>query len=285
MNVSLPLRDHTAAYIQWQGTHRTPLTPLSAYESQGVAVYRSGLPTRGFQSSIGGGWGYGKGTSYGRSISTEKGTSYGVSGKITSALLGSYQLDDLDQRVGFSQFQFGGNYRRYFRVPWFDDHVLAASLAGGGTIGDRTRYGSYRLGGNFGRGGIYSLPEEYRSLRGFNPAASYGDWYYLGSLEYRLPLWWIDRGVGTIPFFAKYLAATAYLDAGRAFNELPNGGEDQEPLFASTLVGAGAEIRGRAIIGYGINAAMRVGYGFSVRGNGIPLGSLDGLYVRFDTGF
>ncbi|MEC9389658.1 MAG: hypothetical protein VX944_06245 [Myxococcota bacterium] len=285
VNVSLPLRDYTAAYIQWQGTHRTPLTPLSAYESQGVAVYRSGLPTRGFQSSIGGGWGYGKGTSYGRSISTEKGTSYGVSGKITSALLGSYQLDDLDQRVGFSQFQFGGNYRRYFRVPWFDDHVLAASLAGGGTIGDRTRYGSYRLGGNFGRGGIYSLPEEYRSLRGFNPAASYGDWYYLGSLEYRLPLWWIDRGVGTIPFFAKYLAATAYLDAGRAFNELPNGGEDQEPLFASTLVGAGAEIRGRAIIGYGINAAVRVGYGFSVRGNGIPLGSLDGLYVRFDTGF
>ena len=104
-------------------------------------------------------------------------------------------------------------------------------------------------------------------------------------MEYRLPLWWIDRGVGTIPFFAKYISATAYLDAGRAFNELPNGSEDQEPIFASTLVGAGAEIRGRAIIGYGINAAMRLGYGFAVRGAGIPFGSTDGLYIRFDTGF
>jgi Tol biopolymer transport system component len=285
LSASFPLKSNTAAYLQWQGVHRTPLTPLSAYESQGVQIYRAGLPTRGFQSSIGGGWGYGKGTSYGRAISTEKGTAYGVSGKLTSALLGSYQLDDLDQRVGFSQFQFGGNYRRYLRVPWFDDHVFAASIAGGGTVGDRTRYGSYRLGGNFGQGGIYSLPEEYRSLRGFRPASSYGDWYYLSSLEYRLPLWWIDRGVGTIPFFAKYISATAYMDAGYAFNDLPDGSDDQDPILASTLVGAGAEIRGRAIIGYGINAAMRLGYGFALRGDGIPFGSIDGLYVRFDTGF
>jgi hypothetical protein len=162
---------------------------------------------------------------------------------------------------------------------------LAASFAGGGSVGDKTRYGSYRLGGNFGQGGIYSLPEEYRSLRGFRPASSYGDWYYLSSFEYRLPLWWIDRGVGTIPFFAKYISATAYMDAGYAFNELPNGSDDQAPIFSSTLVGAGAEIRGRAIIGYGINASMRLGYGFAVRGPGIPFGSIDGLYVRFDTGF
>jgi len=285
ISVAFPLETNTAAYLQWQGTHRTPLTPLDAYESQGVRIYRSGLPTRGFQSSIGGGWGYGKGSTYGRSISVEKGVSYGVSGKMTSALLGSYQLDDVDQRVPFSQFQFGGNYRRYLQIPWFDDHVFAASFAGGGSVGDKTRYGSYRLGGNFGQGGIYSLPEEYRSLRGFRPASSYGDWYYLSSFEYRLPLWWIDRGVGTIPFFAKYISATAYMDAGYAFNELPNGSDDQAPIFSSTLVGAGAEIRGRAIIGYGINASMRLGYGFAVRGPGIPFGSTDGLYVRFDTGF
>ena len=163
--------------------------------------------------------------------------------------------------------------------------MVATSLAAGGTVGDRTRYGSYRLGGNFGQGGIYSLPEEYRSLRGFRPAAVYGDWYYLASMEYRLPLWWIDRGVGTIPFFARYIAATAFLDAGNAFNELPSGSADQAPPFQQTLVGAGAEIRGRAIIGYGINAVARLGYGFALRGPGIPFGSADGLYIRFDTGF
>jgi hypothetical protein len=285
LSVAFPTKEHSAAYVQWRGTHRTPLTPLSHYEARGIDIYRPNLPTRGFQSAIGAGWGYGKGVSYGRAISTEKGQAYGVSSRLTSSMLGSYQLDENDVRIPFSQFQFGGNYRKYLTVPWFDDHVVATSLAAGGTIGDRTRYGSYRLGGNFGQGGIYSLPEEYRSLRGFRPAAVYGDWYYLATMEYRLPLWWIDRGVGTIPFFARYIAATAFLDAGNAFNDLPDGNAEQAPPFQQTLVGAGAEIRARAIIGYGINAVARLGYGFALRGPGIPIGSAEGLYIRFDTGF
>jgi len=285
LSVSFPMDDYTAGYVQWQGTHRTPLVPLDAYAAKGINIYRAGLPTRGFQSAIGGGWGYSKGSSYGRAVSVEKGTSYGVSGKFTSKYLGSYQLDDLDQAIPFSQFQFGGEYRKYLTIPWFDDHVLAGKLAGGGAIGDRTRYGSYRLGGNFGQGGLYTLPEEYRSLRGFDPATVYGDWYYLSTLEYRMPVWWIDRGVGTIPFYARYIAASAFLDAGYAFNALPDGGEDQDPIIPNTLVGAGAELRGTAIIGYGVSATMRMGYAFALRGPGIPLGSIDGMYIRFDAGF
>jgi len=50
-------------------------------------------------------------------------------------------------------------------------------------------------------------------------------------------------------------------------------------------VGSGLEIRGSAIIGYGMSLTMRLGYGFAVRGPGVPLGSPDGIYLRFDTGF
>ena len=114
----------------------------------------------------------------------------------------------------------------------------------------------------------------------------YGDWYYLGSVEYRMPLWWIDRGIGTIPFFARYFSLAAFLDAGNAFNELPSGSqEEQEPILSQTLMGSGLEIRGSAIIGYGVSLNMRLGYAFAVRGPGIPLGSADGIYLRFDTGF
>ena len=100
-----------------------------------------------------------------------------------------------------------------------------------------------------------------------------------------MPVWWIDRGVGTIPFFARYISATAFLDAGYAFNNLPGGTDAQDTILPNTLVGAGAELRGTAIIGYGVSATARMGYAFAVRGPGIPIGSLDGLYIRFDTGF
>ncbi len=286
LNMALPMSDQGVTYLRWEGTHRGPLQPLSDIDAQGAPVYRQAIPLRGFLSSIGGGWGKGRGTAYGRAVSVERGSYYGLSGKVTSKHLGSYRLDELDQRQPFSQFQFGGKYRRFTPVPWFDDHVVSLSLSGGGSVGDRTRFGSYRLGGNFGVGGIYTLPEEYRPLRGFFPATVYGDWYYLGSAEYRMPLWWIDRGVGTIPFFARYFSLAAFVDAGNAFNELPNGDEEQqEPILSQTLVGSGLEIRGSAIIGYGMSLTMRLGYGFAVRGPGVPLGSPDGIYLRFDTGF
>ena len=218
LNMAMPLNDQGVAYLRWQGTQREPLTPLAEIDAQGSPVYRQAIPLRGFMSSIGGGWGKGRGSAYGRAISIERGTYYSVSGKLTSKHLGSYTLDELDQRTPFSQFQFGGTYRRFTSVPWLDDHVISTSLSGGGTVGDRTRFGSYRLGGNFGIGGLYTLPEEYRPLRGFFPGTVYGDWYYLGSVEYRMPLWWIDRGIGTIPFFARYFSLAAFLDAGNAFN-------------------------------------------------------------------
>jgi hypothetical protein len=50
-------------------------------------------------------------------------------------------------------------------------------------------------------------------------------------------------------------------------------------------MGAGAELRGSAIIGYGVSATMRLGYAFAVRGPGIPIGSPNGMYIRFDAGF
>ena len=285
LNVSMPLGGASIAYVKWAGLKRSPLVPLSHYEKDGERVYRPGIPTRGYFSSIGAGWGKGKGTAYGRAVSVEKGTYYSVSSKMTSSYLGSTILDEEDNPKAFSQLQFGAEFRRYVPMPWLDNHVFSAKFSGGGTIGDRNRFGSFRLGGNFGLGGLYTLPSEYRPLRGFEPGTVYGDWYYLASFEYLLPLWWIDRGVGTVPLFARYFALAPFLDAGHAFDALPNGDEDQEPMLPNTLVGTGMELRGAAIIGYGVSLTMRVGYGFALRGPGVPFGSPNGLYVRFDTGF
>ena len=48
------------------------------------------------------------------------------------------------------------------------------------------------LGGSFGERGTTPFQMNGEPLRGFDPASVSGDGYYLGAVEYRLPLWWID---------------------------------------------------------------------------------------------
>jgi hypothetical protein len=144
------------------------------------------------------------------------------------------------------------------------------------------RYGSFRLGGSWGESAYYTLPDEVRSLRGFPFASAYGDGFYLGSMEYRLPLWRIDRGVSTIPFFARYISAAAFVDIGNAFDDAGELGS----ALPETLVGAGAEIKGTAIMGWGIPLSGRIGYAFAVHGSGgYELGSPYGLYLRLGSSF
>lgn len=272
--VSWPLSETRSVFARWTGSLHSPLDDIDA------TVYRSLLPTRGFLSSVGGGWRYAKGKSYELSISPEDARVVSLVGEVYSPLLGAYILDDNDQRVPFQQVRLTAEWREYRTVPFLSNHVLALKLAGGGTVGDGQRYGSFRLGGSFGESGYYTLPEEWRALRGFAPASVYGDAFYLGSAEYRLPLFRLDRGVSTIPAFGRTLSATAFVDAGNAADEL-NG-----DAIAGTRVGAGGELRGTAVLGWGVGVSARVGYAFAVRGSdGIPLGSTDGFYAWLGSSF
>jgi hypothetical protein len=208
------------------------------------------VPTRGFLSSIGGGWRYAKGTSYAKSISPEDAEVISIVGKYTSPYLGSYVLDDENQAQPFEQFQLTGEVREYRTAPWIPNHVIAGKLAVGASFGTR-RYGSYQLGGSFGESSAYTLPDEWRALRGFPASTAVGDWYYLGSLEYRLPLAYIDRGVGTIPFFARYLSAAAFVDAGNASSPREGLGAPSDTWSepgqscVARRSSAGATVRGR----------------------------------------
>jgi WD40-like Beta Propeller Repeat len=272
--VSWPLDETKSVFARWTGSLHSPLDEIDA------DVYRSLLPTRGFLSSVGGGWRYAKGKSYELSISPEDARVISLVGEVYSPLLGAYILDDTDQRVSFQQVRLTAEWREYQTVPFFANHVLAIKLAGGSTLGDGQRYGSFRLGGSFGESGYYTLPEEWRALRGFAPASVYGDNFYLGSAEYRLPIFRLDRGVSTIPAFGRTLSAAAFVDAGNATDEL------NADAIIGTRVGTGAELRGSAVLGWGVGVSARVGYAFAVRGDdGIPFGSTDGFYAWLGSSF
>ncbi|MGC6508608.1 MAG: hypothetical protein ACON4U_09345 [Myxococcota bacterium] len=271
---SYALNGFRSIFGGWNGSLQRPwIAPESGIRNAGLPdnVYKPFLPTRGFLSSIGGGWRYVRGMSYARSISPENTRLVSLVGQIYSPYIGSWVLDDEDNYVPFSQLKFTADWREYRSLPWFKNHVFAFKLATGLSAGDSQRYGNFRLGGSFGDSGYFTLPDEWRSLRGYFPATDSGANYYLSAIEYRLPLVWIDRGYKALPVFVRNISAAAFIDAGAAY-------DTTEELSAPPLVGAGAELRSSLLVSWGGGISVRGGYAFGLTEGGIPLGSADGFY-------
>jgi hypothetical protein len=271
-SVAYPIDDRTSVSGFYTATLRSPLDPLPD------DVYLAALPTRGFFSSVGLGWRYSKGTAYALSISPEKSRSIAIGAEYTPSWLGSWTYDENGKVTAFNQLQATAEWREYVTNPWVANHVLAWKLAGGATVGDRFKYGSFRLGGDFTEGGITVVPSEWRSLRGYFPATDSGEWYWLGSTEYRFPIWNIDRGVGTFPVFLRNISGAVFADAGHAF-------DDAEGFAEVPLVGVGAELRLYTILSYGYGVYTRIGYGWGLTGAAIPFGDPDGFYATLGSSF
>ncbi len=273
-SVGYPLDPHSSVSAYWSGSLRTPRDAIPD------GTYLPALPTRGFFSSVGIGWRYSKGQSYTRSVSPEAARSLALGAELTPFFLGSYTFDDTGARVGFTQAQATVEWREYVTNPLIPNQVFAWKLSGGATLGDHFRYGSYRLGGSFSETGITVVPGEWRMLRGYYPASDSGEWYWLGSLEARFPIWNIDRGLGTLPFFLRYVSGALFVDSGNAFDDFTD-----TSALGQVLLGTGAELELYAIAGYGGGYIIRAGYGFAPRGDGIPIGDLGGAYLSFGASF
>jgi hypothetical protein len=273
VGVGYPLTERSAVSGSYSGTLRSSLDPLPADAAL------STVPTRGFFSTLAGGWRWSKGSATTLSISPEDARAVAFGAELTPAFLGSWTYDDAGARVPFNQAQATVEWREYRAVPFLPNHVVALKLSGGGTIGDRFKFGSFRLGGDFSESGITVVPGEWRMLRGFYPASDDGQWYWLGSGEYRFPIARIDRGVGTLPAFLRSVSGAVLIDAGNAFDD-PAG-----LALPETLVGTGAELRVDGIVGWGAGLYGRLGYAFGLNGPGKPLGSPAGLYAVLGSSF
>jgi hypothetical protein len=273
LSMSYPLTERSGVLAYYSAQLREPLDPLSA------DTYIPALPTRGFFSALGAGWSWGKGESYLLSISTEKGRYVAAGAEYTPSWLGSRMYDETNAIVSFNQLKLTGEWQEYHTNPWVPLHVVATKLSAGATAGDGFKYGSYRLGGSFSEGGLTVLPDEWRALRGFYPASDAGEWYWLGSAEYRLPIWRIERGWGTLPLWLQGVSGALFTDAGNAFDDTSEAGLSQ------SLVGVGAELRASFLFGYAWGMYGRLGYAFAALGDGIPLGSTDGLYLSLGSSF
>ncbi|MDL1871668.1 hypothetical protein FBR05_05640 [Deltaproteobacteria bacterium PRO3] len=206
-------------------------------------------PTLGNFSGFGMRYTWNRAAYYPASISLEGGPRLQINVEGTDQALGSSPNNE--------QLIIQGDLREYVPLP-LDGHVLAFRLAGGIAFGDRLLQGTFRLGSALGEGTLSAVTPRLFTLRGLPQITFAGERALLMSGEYRLPLVYPQRGLGTTPIHLNKLYMVFFADYGSVFN----GDID----FDNFLLGVGAELRGDFVIGYGLPITARLGYGIIVSG-------------------
>jgi hypothetical protein len=205
-------------------------------------------PASGILGSVHVGYSFSNATSTGYAISLEQGLRLVVGADLAQPAWGSE----------FTLTAFSGQLSAYFLMPWLRHHVFAVGLSGGTSAGSYAPYDYYYTGG------FVDAPvvDAYTSgvlqsgfvLRGYEPSQFYGPNYNLLNLEYRFPLWYIDRGLSTLPGFLRTLSGTAFLDWGGAYDTL-----DLRAPLQAYHVGVGGELWVHFSIIYVDDSMVRIG--------------------------
>lgn len=200
---------------------------------------------------------------YTNSISSEKGARLQLGVRLEDPLIGSE----------FQSVRFTGNFAAFVENPLFDRHVLALEGFAGYGVSNYEQRRLFGIGGlpatdlvldilnlNFGAGS---------ALRGFPLAPIVGDSIGEAHLEYRFPVWDVQRGIDTLPVFFGNLSAAPFVDAA-VISDNPDDWFDSGNQFASV----GAELRLEVVLGYAIGTTLRAGYGTAVAGEDSQAGYL-----------
>ncbi|MEQ1567246.1 MAG: hypothetical protein ABMA64_16515 [Myxococcota bacterium] len=268
--VSWPYRLRSTVFAQYSFTDRRPRFDLP------TNTYRPAVPFVGTVGALSGGYRYSWSEPTAYAISTEDGRLFSFVGSVRAPWLGSFDRDlDTGDRAPFSQVQLTAELREYRTVPYLDNHVVAVRAAAGASLGTTDFFGNYLLGGNIGDSGFLATPDEFRMVRGYPYAFDIGDLYWLAEGEYRLPLLRIERGARTLPFYARTVSGAVFVDVANAFVDPalgtgvpPTGRELLAAATEAPLVGVGAEVSFRMIVGWSSALTGRVGYGVGLTEGG-----------------
>jgi hypothetical protein len=273
--VSYPYTFRSSLFAQYSITRRDTWSALDP------DAYLPYLPVKGWFGGIQGGWRYAWSEQTAAAISTEDGRVFSVVGGVFQPWLGSFVQNADGTDSPLAQYTATVDLREYVVMPWSANHVLAARGGVGATFGATDYLGYYQLGGAFGDSTSYVVPDEFRLLRGYPLAADSGDRYWVAGAEYRMPLWRIDRGVGTVPAFARVVSAAAFVDAGNAFSSA----DPWSAAIVDPLVGVGAEVRGSVILGWSTSLTGRLGYAVGLTEGGFGPASLAAWYFQLGSSF
>lgn len=179
--------------------------------------------------------------SYGYSISQERGWNLALGTEFTREAFGS------DGDGGASTLDVRGF------IPIGSRHVvLAARAAGATTWGDEAVRRIFSASGN----GPQTLGLGFGSdaiglLRGVDEGEVAGEHAAVLNVDLRVPFWRIERGIGTLPFFARTLHGSVFADFAHAWTESFNR-RDVSRSF-------GGELSLDAVVGFVLPLTFTVG--------------------------
>ncbi|GIW26833.1 MAG: hypothetical protein KatS3mg070_0196 [Meiothermus sp.] len=116
-----------------------------------------------------------------------------------------------------------------FRLPLEASHLIGLRVGGGFTTSPLALDGF-----DLGAWPLVAGGQPLLAVRGFAPGQLRGQQALVGSLEYRLPPWSLERGLGNWPLFFDDLSLSVFLDAGAAGSPLN---------LSQTRFSLGAELR------------------------------------------
>jgi Tol biopolymer transport system component len=222
-----------------------------------------------------------------QSISPEDGVYLQVGGRYRRDLT-PHQLEAVPFDWSYSEISTWNAGYLSLPLPGFSRHVLALRGSGLFRVGERAPLSN--LGGAYGTaldagllGDLGGGVSAFLPVRGFAPGERFGSRAWSASMEYRLPLFLVGRGVGggTLPIFLDRVSATLFGDAGDAW--CPQ--DHMDARFCSTpdltpLLSAGLELS--LDLGLFYSPPLRARFGWA-----LPLRPRDDVvhYVAFGLAF
>lgn len=175
-----------------------------------------------------------------------------------SGITARLDYENLSRALGSDRAmqQYRADVRGYLSMPF--RHVLAARVAGGKTTGDFVLQRELRVGG-ISEGLFVGVDTRNFPVRGYDGSTLRGNRAAIASLEYRLPVWNIDRGPSTWPLFFNRLVGDVFVDAGRAWQR--TGGHQ-------TIASVGAEAAIDLFLNYFAPLRYRAGVAYRLRAPG-----------------
>lgn len=240
-----------------------PFVPFAdAQFNQGC--FGTGTPGRCDFSWVEVGYSYNHSRVFPYSVSPEHGKALGVSAAYYSKALGG----DFDELL----LNFDGSL--YVNNPLWDNHVLAMRVRGAIALGPDFEE-TFLLGGDYLSSLFQATTARTFPLRGFSLKDVEKKTGVLATyLEYRFPLWHLERGIGTLPVYFERLHGAFFMEGGNSFGT--PGDTDLEAVAQKGWnrlwggkVSVGAEVRASLKLGWAFPLTLRFGVALPVVNDGL----------------
>jgi hypothetical protein len=211
------------------------------------------------------GWTLSNARAFGYSISPEEGGAVAVTSEHVLPGLGADGRTDA----------VAGQARYYHRLG--PPHaVVAMRLAAALSGGDRFLRRRFAIGGSGPAEGMFDIGRDAIALlRGVPATDVVGTRGVIANVEYRVPVWRIERGVAAYPGFLRWAHATAFVDAGDAWDA---GGPRR------WKASAGIELSADVVVAHGWPLTLATGLAW-VHHRGADPGTSPRAYVRVGRSF